>query len=73
VPVAMAKKRKPGAGRPPVPNPKKSIVSLKATPEFAAWFEELTEYLRIPASIAIEHGLICLAKERGFSKPAPPR
>jgi hypothetical protein len=71
--MATPKKRKPGAGRPRAENPKRMIASLKGSEEFAAWFDELLEFLRIPTATAIEHGLICLAKERGFTKPPPKR
>jgi hypothetical protein len=78
---AMAKKRKPGAGRPKATDPTRdSIASFRGSPEFATWFWELIEHCRekagypdIPASAIIERALICHAREMGFSKEPPKR
>jgi hypothetical protein len=58
-------------GRPKKPEPMVPIASLRGKKAFADWFERLIMHCRLNGSTAIEHGLIALAKERGF-KEAPP-
>lgn len=79
--LQMAKKRRPGPGRPKGAGPaREMIASFRGSPEFSAWFEELVEHIRretgfpsISATSVIERSLICLAREMGFDKPAPRR
>jgi hypothetical protein len=78
--MAPPRKRKPGAGRPKGPEPrKKTIAAFKGSEPFAEWFEGLVEHCRqrsgwsdLPASSVIERGLICLAEKEGY-EPKPPK
>jgi hypothetical protein len=67
------KKRKPGAGRPKGPEPRrKTIAAFKGSEAFDEWFRGLLDHCRIPGSSAIEKGLILLAEQEGY-EPEPPR
>lgn len=70
--ATMAKKRtdsKPRSGS----DARQVIASLKGSEEFDQWMEELAEFLRLPKTVLIEHGLVELARARGFKKPPPRR
>jgi hypothetical protein len=49
------------------------IASFKATAEFDAWMERLAKHCRLPVSTLLEHGLIALAREKGFNEEPPER
>ncbi|AGA26043.1 hypothetical protein Sinac_1665 [Singulisphaera acidiphila DSM 18658] len=66
-------KRKPGAGRPKGPTPRrKTIAAFKGSEPFEEWFDGLVEHCRIPASSVIELALIVFAKQEGY-EPEPPK
>jgi hypothetical protein len=69
--MATPKPKKQGKlkGRPSIEAPKKIIAGLRGSDEFREWFDRLIKQLRLPASVALEHGLAALAKERGFEPP----
>jgi hypothetical protein len=79
--LTMTRRRKPGAGRPKGPEPPREVIAaFRGTREFAEWFEGLVEHCRqesgwstIPAATVIERALICVARDLGYDKPAPPR
>lgn len=72
--VAVAKKRKPGAGRPKGPTPpRKTIAAFKGSEAFAEWFDAFVRHCRMPASSVIENALILYAEQREFAEPAPER
>lgn len=75
IPTMPAKKksRKGVGGRPKADEPLVAIGALKGRPAFAVWSEELFNFCRVDATTGLEHGLIELAKARGFTKPAPHR
>lgn len=69
----IKRKRKPGAGRPKGPNPRrKTISSFKASEPFEKWFDGLVDHCRIPASSVIELALIAYARQEGYA-PEPPK
>jgi hypothetical protein len=72
-PMPKQKPRKDAGGRPKKPEPMVPIASLRGKKAFADWFERLAMHCRLTGSGTIEHGLIALAKERGFSEPPPER
>jgi hypothetical protein len=53
--------------------PTRSLISLKGDPSWLEWLKELADWVGVPASTAIDLGLIELAKRRGFRKPMPSR
>lgn len=61
------------SGRPKKPEPMVPIASLRGKKAFAEWFDRLASHCRLTGSGAIEHGLIELAKARGFVEPPPER
>lgn len=69
--MSPAKKGTKRAGRPPVPEPKKSIASFRGSKAFADWFEAFIKAERDNGAILIEKALVHYAKARGF-KPEPP-
>lgn len=77
----MARKRKPGAGRPKGPaKPKDMIAAFRGSEEFSVWFDGLVEHCReksgwpdISGSSVIERALICIAREMGYEVPPPKR
>jgi len=73
--VAMPpkKSRKGIGGRPKQPDQMVSIASIKGSKEFADWFDKLVAHCRLSGTAALEHGLIELAKVRGFDVPPPER
>jgi hypothetical protein len=79
--LTMVRKRKPGSGRTPGPNPRmQNIVQFKGSPEFKAWFDELVQHCSqsagwpyLPAAVVVERALYCLAKQLGYEKPPPKR
>lgn len=70
--ATMGKKRTP-PGPKPGPETRKVIASLKGSAEFEGWVEELGRFLRLKKSDLIEHGLVELARARGFKKEPPER
>lgn len=74
IPRMPAKKSRKGVGgRPKAPEPLFSIGSLKGRKAFAEWAERLFGYCRIDATTGLEHGLIELAKSKGFKEEPPNR
>ena len=79
--LTMARKRKPGAGRPKgTEPPRKPIYSFKGTEEFKRWLDGLVEHCRsssgwsgIPISGVIERALIEFARSQGYPDPPPER
>lgn len=67
------KSRKGIGGRPKALEPMVPIASLKGKQSFADWFDRLVAHCRLTGSSALEHGLIELAKARGFTEPPPDR
>lgn len=56
----------------PKPNPggrKSAILAVKCTEEFKTWVEEFARQERISVPIAVELGLVELAKSRGHELP----
>jgi hypothetical protein len=53
--------------------PSTVIMTMRVTPEYRQWLDELAEHCRLDRSKAIDKGLILLAKQEGFEKKAPPR
>lgn len=49
------------------------VVSMKGTPEFRDWLNELAEFDRSTAVQIMEKGAVLYAKQVGFEKPAPKR
>jgi wyosine [tRNA(Phe)-imidazoG37] synthetase (radical SAM superfamily) len=69
--VAMPTKK---AGRPAEPEPMKSLVSLKGTPTFEAWLDELVEHSHQGTrSLLLRNALRVFAEREGFGKPQPKR
>ncbi len=69
----MAKTRK-ARGRPSTGIPRRKVIAaFKGSPEFESWVEDLVRFLRVPTSTALEHGLIELARARGYPDPPPER
>lgn len=67
-------KRSSQRGRPKGEQPpRRTVASFKASEAFETWFADLVKHLRIPASSAIEKGLILLAEKEGYDEPAPKR
>lgn len=71
--MPQRRSRKGVGGRPKAPEPMVPIASLKGKKAFADWFERLIVHCRLSGSAAIEHGLIELAKAKGFTEPPPER
>lgn len=77
--VTMARKRKPGAGRPKGTRPaRERILSFRVTEEFGDWFDGLVEHCRqeadwtlLPTTAVNIQALICLARERGYDREPP--
>lgn len=67
----MPAKKRP-VGRPKSTTKRVTVIALKGTPEFAAWLASLADYCRLSQADTVEHGLVCLAKEKGF-RSAPGR
>jgi hypothetical protein len=63
--------RKRPRGRPKAAVQRKTLIALKGTPEFGAWLAALADYCRLTQADAVEHGLLCLAREKGFRDPPP--
>jgi len=49
------------------------VVTLKGSPEWKAWVDELAAHCRTDVSKLIDSALVGLAKDRGFTKEAPRR
>jgi hypothetical protein len=63
--------KKRAKGRPKASTQRKTIIALKGTPEFAAWLADFAGFCRLSQADAVEHGLVCLAREKGFREPPP--
>jgi hypothetical protein len=49
------------------------VVTLKGSPEWKAWVDELADLCRTDTSKLIDMALVDFAKARGFKKEAPRR
>jgi hypothetical protein len=49
------------------------VFSLRGSPEWKAWVEDLASYCRVDVAKLIDIALADLAKARGFGKEAPKR
>jgi hypothetical protein len=49
------------------------VVTLKGSPEWKAWVDELATLCRTDTSKLIDKALVEYAKSQGFKKEAPPR
>jgi hypothetical protein len=66
----MPPKKRP-KGRPRSAIRRKTVIALKGTPEFSAWLAAFADFCRLSQADAVEHGLVCLAREKGFREPPP--
>ena len=69
---AMAKKKAP-APKAKAKERLAIVVTLKGSPEWKAWVDELADLCRTDTSKLIDMALVELAKARGFKKEAPRR
>ena len=70
----MAPDRKSNkGGRPASANPKKRVISFRVSEEFGAWFDGLSDHVRIPAASVVELALIKWAKDVGGYESTPPK
>lgn len=53
--------------------PRQTVLTIKGTPEWKAWLDDLGDHCRMPASTIVDHALVKYAKEMGFQKEAPRR
>ena len=54
-------------------NERKSITTLKGSPDWAAWLERLAEFDRNTVVGLIDRALAEYAKNHGFNEPPPKR
>lgn len=52
---------------------KRSVISIRGSDAWLAWYTELAEFCRMPGTVLIDNALADFAQRRGFSKPPPPR
>jgi hypothetical protein len=71
--MADIPKKRSGAGRPAVAEPKRPIASFRGRAEFEAWFEGLKKHSRLAGATLIEHALIEYAERHGYEEAAPER
>jgi hypothetical protein len=53
--------------------PKRTVLTIKGSPEWKAWFERFSDFVRTPGSTLVDHALIRHAREMGFTEEAPKR
>ena len=53
--------------------PRRTVITIKGTEEWKAWFENFAKFLRTPGSTIVDHALVRYAKESGFEDEAPVR
>lgn len=61
------------AKQPSQPEPRRTVLTIKGTDEWKAWFERFADFLRTPGSTVVDHALVRYAKEMGFKDEAPKR
>jgi hypothetical protein len=66
----MAKKAAKPAAK---PQRRPTVLTIKGTEPWKAWFERFCEFLRTPGSTVVDHALVRYAKEMGFTEDAPLR
>ena len=71
--IMAESKKRVGAGRPAVPQPKRPIASFRGKPEFEQWFEGLKKHSRLAGATLIEHALIEYAERHGYEATPPER
>ncbi len=69
--ATMAKKQ--AGKKPEVPGPRRTVLTIKGTDEWAEWLAGLGEFLRTPTSTVVDHALVKYAKEVGYTAEAPKR
>ncbi len=68
------KKKKSAGGRPPEPEPIRSLVSLKGTAALEKWLDDLVEHSRQGTrTLLIKNALRKWAETEGFKPPQPKR
>jgi hypothetical protein len=50
--------------------PRRTVITIKGTDEWKAWFESFARFLRTPGSTVVDHALVPYAKESGFKDEA---
>lgn len=67
--------KRPGSGRPKAARPlsQTPILTLRGSPEFAAWVARLAEHSRRSKAAVMEHALLSFAEGVGFKDPPPKR
>jgi predicted transcriptional regulator len=56
-----------------VPSPIVPVVSIRGTPEWKDWLDELARHCRMPKSVLIDIALAEYATRHGFDPPPPSR
>lgn len=71
--TAMPPKRKAG-GRPPEPEPIRSLISLKGTPTFEAWLDGLVDHSHLGTrTLLLRNALREFAEKHGYAEAMPKR
>jgi hypothetical protein len=50
---------------------KRSVISIRGSDAWYAWYTELAEFARMPGTVLIDNALAEFAERRGFKKPPP--
>ncbi len=69
----MAKKKPTTKPREASAVPRQTVLTIKGTPEWKAWLDELGDHVRMPASTIVDQALVKYARDMGFAKDAPKR
>jgi hypothetical protein len=68
------KARKSAGGRPPEPEPVRSLISLKGTPSFEAWLDGLVDHAHQGTrTLLLKNALRVFAQANGYLDPQPKR
>lgn len=55
------------------PQPGAKHLTVRGTPDWLAWVNELAAHCRSNAAATVDQALVEYARARGFEKPPPPR
>lgn len=72
--TTMPPKKKKPPGRPPAPEPIRSLTAVKGTPSFEAWLDKLVDHSHQGTrALLIRNALRVFAEKEGFTDPMPKR
>lgn len=66
-------KGKGKGGRPKLPDPKRTVMTIRGNDEWRDWVHRLAEHMRCKSSDLVDRALVEIAERNGFKEKPPQR